>query len=133
MNSATAETSTIFGPRLTGKTSFKAIGACIYCGSETYNALGGALHDEHIIPEALGGRWLLPQASCQSCERATSYWEAKLLRGPLESVRRFLQLPSKKTHDKRNKLPLFRSGPDFSPFATSTFGGGEISGASARN
>lgn len=40
---------------------YQPVNVCIYCGGT------GALSDEHIIPFGLGGRWVLPKASCAEC------------------------------------------------------------------
>ena len=46
---------------------YPPVRSCIYCGTtEPY------LGKEHIIPESLGGRLILPRASCKDCGTATS-------------------------------------------------------------
>jgi hypothetical protein len=47
--------------------TYAPVGRCIYCGT-TERPLG----KEHIIQESLGGRLILPKASCESCGAATS-------------------------------------------------------------
>jgi hypothetical protein len=37
---------------------------CIYCGAK-----GVPLTDEHTIPEGMGGRHILPKASCKACQK----------------------------------------------------------------
>jgi hypothetical protein len=51
-----------------------AVGRCIYCPALIYSPLEAArkLGDEHIIPAGMGGTLVLPEASCKSCETATS-------------------------------------------------------------
>lgn len=43
---------------------YSPVGKCIYCGES-----GCTLTDEHPVPNALGGRQILPKASCESCQR----------------------------------------------------------------
>lgn len=55
---------------------FEPAGYCIYCGSD-----GGdlGLREEHIIPDALGGRLKYPAASCHKCERETHAFEGRII------------------------------------------------------
>ena len=60
--------------------TFAPCGRCVYCGAIT------ELSDEHIVPFGLGGRWVLPKASCSVCSVKTSRIERTCLRtmlGPL--------------------------------------------------
>lgn len=79
-------------PAVAGKASVRRISGerpivgpsqiCIYCGA-THD-----LSDEHSIPYALDGKWLLPKASCPTCRNITSKIErvcAKTLLGPMRS------------------------------------------------
>jgi 5-methylcytosine-specific restriction endonuclease McrA len=43
------------------------VGRCIYCGRSDV-----ALTDEHVIPLALDGLWLLKDASCEACNAITT-------------------------------------------------------------
>jgi uncharacterized Fe-S cluster-containing radical SAM superfamily enzyme len=45
---------------------FDPIGECIYCGTKE-----GPLSREHIIPFALNGDRILPEASCTACGKIT--------------------------------------------------------------
>jgi hypothetical protein len=74
---------------------YKPVGTCIYSGSQD------DLRDEHIIPKALNGDWILPEASCRACEAITSKFEMKVLRGPLWLPRRPLNLQTR----HRDKQP----------------------------
>lgn len=68
-------------------TSFDPIGACIYCG-----ATDCRLTDEHIIPYALNGTLVLPQASCDACSEITKRFEqvvARSMYGTLRITRGF--------------------------------------------
>jgi hypothetical protein len=51
------------------------VGRCIYCGTQE-----GDLTREHIIPAGLGGRMILPRASCEKCADATKKVEQTCLR-----------------------------------------------------
>lgn len=66
---------------------FPAAQKCIYCGALKYSDAREKLGDEHIVPAGLGGIWLLPEASCQKCERKTGRIEQKVLRGGLRAPR----------------------------------------------
>ncbi|MGH7226437.1 MAG: HNH endonuclease, partial [Gemmataceae bacterium] len=51
-----------------GPRRYAPVGRCIYCGA-TKPVLGYArFADEHIIPLALGGDLVLPEAVCKRCE-----------------------------------------------------------------
>lgn len=71
------------------------VGRCIYCGT---NAL--PLTREHVIPFGLGGRLVLPAASCKECAKATSALERDCLRGMFEIYRARTGYPT-----RRKKLP----------------------------
>lgn len=83
------------------------LGRCIYCGSGSYEPIGDArLADEHIVPYALNGRYVLAEASCHRCEGITNKFENAILRGGFHGMRVFLNLKSrKKSHP--SELPLF--------------------------
>jgi len=68
--------------------TYAAVKQCIYCGSKSY-AEGSPLKlgDEHIIPEGLGGRLLLKEASCKACEKITSRTELEWLRSSFYAAR----------------------------------------------
>lgn len=48
---------------------YEPIGKCIYCPSDKLVASDTLFSDEHIIPLALGGNLILPNASCDECAR----------------------------------------------------------------
>src|ERR1700730_18119661 len=85
---------------------YKPVGRCIYCGSLEYSTDSSRpLAEEHIIPLALGGDRILPEASCRKCERITGNFEQMALRGVLRGARVSLGLRSKKGHP--DTLPLY--------------------------
>lgn len=71
-----------------------SINACVYCGANV------DLSKEHVIPEGLGGRLIIYNASCKSCAEKTCKLEGSLLRGHWWSARQFLGIVSKKSHKK---------------------------------
>lgn len=81
-------------------------GLCIYCGVTTYTSEGGALHEEHIVPLAINGNYVFPEASCRECEQITGRNEAAIMRGGFRAVREYLQLRSR-TKKRPSELPLF--------------------------
>lgn len=73
----------------------KPVGECIYCGAKD-----GPLTDEHIVPAALSGNAVLPEASCADCGEVTSRFELTVTREQLLQVRAQLGLRS-----RRKSLP----------------------------
>ncbi|MDN3645645.1 HNH endonuclease [Pontixanthobacter aestiaquae] len=64
------------------------------------------LTDEHSIPFALGGKSVLPRATCEVCREETSRFETKVLRGAFHAFRFKSGLQSRsKTPPKT--LPIF--------------------------
>ena len=55
---------------------YPPVGKCIYCTSD---GAGAGFRSEHIIPGGLGGRLVLPAASCHECEKETSALEGRVL------------------------------------------------------
>jgi hypothetical protein len=60
---------------------YPPVGYCIYCG------IDAELTDEHIIPFGLGGREILPEASCKTCANETGRVEHRVLRGMFWPIR----------------------------------------------
>lgn len=56
-------------------TKIRYFDRCIYCGSVEN------LTDEHALPKALKGVWILKNASCSKCSEVTSKVEREVLRG----------------------------------------------------
>jgi HNH endonuclease len=82
------------------------IGICIYCGSKHFTSQGGKLSDEHIIPFSINGRYVLSEASCRECAKATGQVEGVLMRGSFRAIREYLQFQSR-TKERPTHLPLF--------------------------
>jgi HNH endonuclease len=70
---------------------FAPIGRCIYCGSTE-----PPLTDEHILPQGLGGREFLPDASCEICRVETGKFEEIVQRGMVWGLRRSLGMRGKR-------------------------------------
>jgi hypothetical protein len=79
---------------------YPAVGRCIYCG-----AVDG-LQDEHIIPLGLGGRYVLPKASCRNCGSKTSAFERTCQRTMYGPLRLLYGLPSRRNTHRPETLPL---------------------------
>ncbi|TXL71780.1 HNH endonuclease [Vineibacter terrae] len=72
-----------------------------------------ALTDEHIIPFALGGRWVVPKSSCAACARATGAFEQVFLRTMLGPLRMYFDMPTRRRKARPKKLPLkVKLGPE---------------------
>lgn len=80
--------------------TYPPVSRCIYCGA------GEGLSDEHIIPFGIGGRWILPRASCANCARITGAFEGVCQRTILGPLRMYYDLPSRRRKQRPKKLPL---------------------------
>jgi hypothetical protein len=78
----------------------RPVGSCIYCGSRD------DLTDEHIIPAALGGNYVLPQSSCKDCNKITSKFEREVLRGFMWEARVAANFPTRRPKERPKTLPL---------------------------
>ena len=79
---------------------YPAAKCCIHCGS------GVGLHDEHIVPYALGGRWILPGGSCSVCGGIASSFEGTCTRTMLGPLRMFYDVRSRRKNKRPKTLPL---------------------------
>lgn len=82
---------------------------CIYCGDRDTSTR--SLGDEHIIPRALGGSLILPDASCIICEGFTSRIET-ICTGRLEVLRPQFQIRGRKSNRVKRSLPFRRNHQD---------------------
>jgi hypothetical protein len=64
------------------------------------------LSEEHIIPYALGGILVLPEASCRACNDITSVFELRLLRRAWWPYRRALGLTSRRPKQQPEDFPV---------------------------
>ncbi len=80
--------------------TYARVGHCIYCGK------ADDLHDEHIIAYSLGGRWLLPAASCRDCGKKTSAFEGVCARTMFGPMRMLFNVQTRRKRERPDKLPL---------------------------
>jgi len=66
------------------------VNLCIYCSATD------ALSEEHIVPFGLGGRWVLPKASCAGCASKTSTFEQTCQRTMFGPMRMYYDLPARR-------------------------------------
>jgi hypothetical protein len=93
---------------LVGAKKFSPVGACIYCGDA-----GSDLSDEHIVPYALNGNWILPKASCAKCAYITGQLiEQRVLRGELRHLRAALNFQTRKPAEQPTLVRLRAEGRD---------------------
>lgn len=85
---------------------YKRQGICIYCKSVSYSDDRVRLGNEHIIPEALGGNLVLPEASCSHCEALINRFEQPLLREVFGPVRAHYGFPSKRPKARPKTVPV---------------------------
>jgi len=83
---------------------FEPVGRCIYCGA---NGERVKLTDEHVIPFALGGNLILPQASCKKCAKVINETiERKCLRRMFGPLRLRLNYPTRRPKERPKTLPV---------------------------
>ena len=76
------------------------INQCVYCGSKD------DLTDEHIVPFALGGGYILSKSSCKKCAAITSKIERKVLRGFMLEARTVGKFPTRNKTARPKSLPI---------------------------
>ena len=86
------ETPSYFAFRET--TNLRPVGECVYCGAKD------ALSDEHIVPFALGGNIILPDASCPRCAKITGALEQRVLRGFMYRARTTGRFPTRRPRER---------------------------------
>jgi len=75
------------------------VGRCIYCGVS-----GMRLTKEHAIPFGLGGRDIIPDASCEECRKITAKFEEQCLRGFLYDYRSAAGFPTQHKRERRHSI-----------------------------
>ncbi len=85
---------------------YKSVGICIYCGSSAYSndEPERKLGDEHIIPLGIGGTLILPEASCQKCEKTTSLFESHCIGRLFHSARPHMPFARGRGRLKRDRV-----------------------------
>jgi hypothetical protein len=79
---------------------YPAAKVCVYCGTRE------KLTDEHIVPFAAGGAWLLPQASCKACAAITGKFEGEFGRTIIGPLRMLFNMPTRRPKERPRHLPL---------------------------
>lgn len=79
----------------------QTIGACIYCGCRDED-----LSDEHVIPFALGGNWILRKASCKAHRDLTSAIEGDVLHHAWGPARAALGIQTRHKQSRSKRLPV---------------------------
>lgn len=77
------------------------VGCCIYCGATDIE-----LSDEHVVPFSLGGKAIVPDASCPKCSDITSQNELAISRKLLGPFRVRADLPTRRPNKRPAKLTL---------------------------
>lgn len=80
-----------FEKHLGERAVYPDVGYCIYCGRSSV-----PLTDEHTIPDGLGGRHILPKASCTACQKTINTFEQYCMRTFLGNVRASLGIKAAK-------------------------------------
>jgi len=84
------------------------VGVCIYCGDTA-----SKLSDEHIVPYALNGNWILPKASCEKCSYITGQLiEQRVLRGELRHLRAALGFQTRRPSERPTVICIQADGRD---------------------
>lgn len=77
------------------------VGYCIYCGASSVQLSG-----EHVVPFALGGDVILPDASCSVCAAITSKFEMYVAREVLGPFRTRTEAPTRRPKRRPTELNL---------------------------
>jgi hypothetical protein len=74
-------------------------GKCIYCGDSD-----SPLTDEHIVPQALGERYFIPNACCHTCQKIIHVFETNSLNSIiLMPLKKMLGLKAKRRKSRPNQ------------------------------
>ena len=88
-----------------GPFRYDGVGYCIYCGM--FGSPDNKLTEEHVIPSGLAGTLVLPEASCERCNKLTTFFEERCLRGNLNPFRSVYGARGKRRKKKRpTALPV---------------------------
>ena len=87
------------GPRRERDGKYDGFGFCIYCGATPADGL----HEEHIIPKALGSHLAIRDASCTACEVVTHAFEGRALHSVLLHPRLHSKMKKSRPHSKMKK------------------------------
>lgn len=78
----------------------KVIGSCIYCGQKA-----GLLNEEHPLPDALGSRIILTEASCSVCQGIINPFEQRILREVWGVARNRLNIKASRKRKREAATP----------------------------
>ena len=84
-----------------GPTNYPSKGACIYCG-----ATNVPLKDEHVVPFSLGGKHVLRDASCATCEDMTKKFEQKVARDLWGDARTSFNAPTRRKKERKSHVEM---------------------------
>jgi hypothetical protein len=83
--------------------TYPPAGRCIYCGSTE-----GNLSKEHIVAYALNGNWVLPKASCRTCQEIIQKYEEACLRVMFKPLRTRLGMQSRRPKEDHLNVEVTR-------------------------
>lgn len=76
------------------------LGRCLYCERTD------SLSEEHVIPFGIGGRFIIPAASCPACSTVTSEFERRVLRGFMAAARAVAGFPTRRPKERPAAIPV---------------------------
>jgi hypothetical protein len=85
--------------------TYPPVGRCIYCTADRYDLIIKKLTAEHIVPLALNGVHVLPEAVCKKCQRITHKPEESILHFSAKGFRTRHQYRSRRPQPR--ELPLY--------------------------
>ena len=91
---------------------YAPVGQCIYCGILDVPQGMKRFHDEHIVPLALNGALILPEASCRQCERIINMQIENRLAEEYAYFRTKYGLPTRRPKNRKKtvNLPSIKGG-----------------------
>jgi hypothetical protein len=89
-----------------GAVEYPPMGRCIYCGVTRYSDERETLAIEHIIPEALNGEMIIPEASCGFCEGRINYYEQFCMKATFGPLRYLAGFKTKRPNERPQTLPI---------------------------
>ena len=96
--------------------TYPPVGRCIYCGETRLAAGVSRFGDEHIIPFALGGDLILPQASCKKCETLINREiESPILKHEWGHLRDRKGFPTRNRSERKKRTHIAVRSVDGSP------------------
>ena len=84
----------------------RRLAECVYCGAKMYSSKRAKLGEEHIIPLGIGGTLILPNASCETCERTISVFENKLINSIFAAARMHSDVHAKRRGRRKHRERL---------------------------